>query len=286
MSSAPDAPTGRRWPRAKRSLSQNFLVDHNLRRKLIRELAPEAGDSVLEIGPGHGELSELLMGRVRCLTLIEKDDQLAAELAERWRDRQDLRVRHGDALECDLSVPFAEEASVRVISNVPYAITSPLIFRLLDLRPSPVRCVLTVQREVAERIAAAVGTRAYGALSVGVRSRARVRVAFVLGRKAFRPVPRVESAAIVLEPRDFVPPPALQGALRRLTRVAFGRRRKQLQTILRHAPEYGLSADRVAGLCARIGVNPRDRPERLTPEVFLLLARALEEETREAPASG
>ncbi|MFW6039637.1 MAG: ribosomal RNA small subunit methyltransferase A, partial [Gemmatimonadota bacterium] len=157
--------------RPKRSLSQNFLVDHNIRNKLIDTLDPAPDDTVLEVGPGHGELSELLVGRVARLVLVEKDDRLAPELAERWAGRADVRVAHGDALEVDLSALAAGDSSgaggtparsgpggaLRLISNVPYAITSPLLFRLLEVRPLPVRIVVLVQEEVARRITAEPG---------------------------------------------------------------------------------------------------------------------------------
>lgn len=263
--------------RPKRSLSQNFLVDPNLQRKVVDALEADPGDVVLEVGAGHGELSRHLVGQVARLVLVEKDDRLAAELRERWGERGDVRVVHADALEVDLGGLVPPGRPFRVLSNLPYAVTSPLVFRFLALDPPPERIVVTVQKEVAERIAAEPGSGDFGSLTVGVQARARARVAFDVSRRAFRPVPEVESATVVIEPDRERIRALPAAALRRLTRAAFSRRRKQLQTILRTAPPYRLDREAAEAVCAEIGVEPRVRPERLTPGQFVELARRLEE---------
>lgn len=271
--------------RPKRSLSQNFLVDHNIRRKLVETLEAQPGDTVLEVGPGHGELSELLVGRVRRLVLVEKDDRLAPRLTERWGDRDDVTVVHGDALELDLSAlvsaagvaPAAagSAAGLRLISNLPYAITSPLLFALLEVEPRPERIVVLLQEEVARRITAEPGGKEYGALSIGVRTRARAELAFRVSRSVFRPVPGVDSAALVLEPTggSGTVDPAV---LRRLVRAAFSRRRKQIRTILRSSPAFGLSTGQAEAVLGGLGIDPAARPETLAPEEFEALAARLE----------
>lgn len=259
--------------RAKRSLSQNFLVDKNIRRKLIELLGAGPEDAVVEVGPGHGELSELLVGRVRRLVLIEKDDRLAPELVERWGDSPGVAVVHGDALEVDLST-FAERPPVRFISNVPYAITSPLIFRLLDAEPTPVAIVVLVQEEVARRITAEPGGKEYGALSVGVQTRADVRFAFRVGRQAFRPIPGVDSAAVIMKPFPGKTRAEIE-AVRTLARAAFSRRRKQLGTILRTAPEFALAPEQLAAVLSAAGIDPTVRPETIGPQAFAALAMRL-----------
>ncbi|MGD8495802.1 MAG: 16S rRNA (adenine(1518)-N(6)/adenine(1519)-N(6))-dimethyltransferase RsmA [Gemmatimonadales bacterium] len=270
--------------RPKRSLSQNFLVDHNIRRKLVETLGAGPEDVVLEVGPGHGELSELLVGRVRQLLLVEKDDRLAPELRRRWDGRDDVRVVHGDALEVDLSALLvtaldAGATGPRLISNLPYAITSPLLFRLLDVAPPAERIVVLVQEEVARRITSDPGCKEYGALTVGVRTQARAEFAFTVSRNAFRPVPGVDSAALVLEPVDG-PEGERRERLRDLVRAAFSRRRKQLRTILRSAPAYGLGAEAAEGILAGLGIDPRARPETLSPDQFVALADRLEAHPR------
>ncbi len=261
--------------RAKRSLSQNFLIDPNLRRKLVEALDAGPEDTVLEVGPGHGELSELLVGRVRRLVLVEKDDRLAPLLRDRWGDRADVLIVHGDALTEDLA-GLAGVPPYRFVSNVPYAITSPLIFRMLDAEPAPTRIVVLVQKEVALRITAKPGGKVYGALSIGIQTRARARLAFRVGRNAFRPVPRVDSAAVVIEPVAGIPREQIE-ATRTLARAAFSRRRKQLRTVLRKAPEYGLSAEEATAVCEAVGIDPSMRPEAIAPEPFAELAMRLDE---------
>lgn len=260
-------------PRPKRALGQNFLVDPNIQRKIIRALDPRSGDTVLEVGPGHGELSQHLVGRCRRLVLIEKDRALACGLRERWDDRPDVEVVEGDALRLRLPDFVRKDAAVRVVSNVPYNITSPLIFSFLELDPAAARIVLTVQREVAERIVAPPGIKAYGALSVGVQAVAHASLAFRVGRQAFRPVPAVDSAVVRMEPR----PDAGEvdrAALRMLTRACFNRRRKQLQKTLRTAPELGFKGD-AAAVLARLSIDPEARPESLDPATFVRLMEAL-----------
>ena len=264
-----------RMVRAKRSLSQNFLVDPNLRRKLVDALGAGPDDTVLEIGPGHGELSERMVGEVSRLVLVEKDDRLVELLIERWGTRDDVFIVHADALKVDLSELVAGSSALRVISNVPYSITSPLLFRFLEIRPLPSRLVVLVQEEVGRRIVADPGTREYGALSVGVRARAEARLAFRVGRRAFRPVPAVDSVAVVIEPAADCPEEHELKALRDLTRVAFSRRRKQIRRILRDAPEYGLSAAAADAVLAEAGADPTARPETFDPGLFLRLAALL-----------
>ena len=266
---------GGRMVRAKRSLSQNFLVDPNLRRKLVEALGAGPDDTVLEVGPGHGELSERLVGEVSRLVLVEKDDRLAEFLDQRWGPRDDVCIVHADVLDVDLSVLVAGCPAPRVISNVPYSITSPLLFRFLDIRPLPSRIVVLLQEEVGRRIVADPGTREYGALSVGVRARARAHLAFRVGRQAFRPIPAVDSVAVVIEPDTHGPTDSELKALRDLTRVAFSRRRKQIRRILRDAPEYGLSAAAANAVLAELGIEPTARPETFGPGLFLRLAAQL-----------
>lgn len=261
--------------RAKRSLSQNFLIDPNLQKKILRELAAEPGEAVLEIGAGHGELGGRLAGRVAEIVLVELDDDLALELTARFAADESVQVVQGDALELDLSGLIPEGRAYRVLSNLPYAITTPLLFRILDMRPPSERVVVTVQQEVAERIVADPGSRTYGALSVGVQVRGTPRVAFRVGRSAFRPIPAVDSAVVVIDPDPAAPFGEEAAALRRLTRVIFGQRRKQLQKILRSAPEYHLSKEAVERLAAVVGFDPRDRPEALDPRALRALARGL-----------
>lgn len=259
--------------RAKRSLGQNFLVDPNLQRKIVAALDAGPEHTVLEVGPGHGELTGHLVGHAGGLVLVEKDRELAAELEGRWGGRQDVRVIEGDALVLDLRAEVGPTARLRVVSNVPYNITSPLLFAFLDLDPPAERIVVMVQKEVAQRIVAAPGGKTYGALSVGVQAGADAEICFDVSRAAFRPVPDVDSAVVAITPR-----PGGAGVdaerLRVVTRACFNRRRKQLQKILRTAPELAF-AEAPEAILERLDIDPVARPETLEPAVFVELAMAL-----------
>lgn len=261
-------------PRAKRSLGQNFLIDQNIQRNIVDALDPQPTETVLEIGPGYGALTQHLLGRAQRLVLVELDNALAAQLQKRFADDPAVDVLHRDVLDLALEEVTDAPEALRVIGNIPYNITTPIVFALLERRPRPRDVLLMVQREVAERMTAAPGGKQFGALAVGVQAVAEVETVLQVGRRAFRPVPDVESAVVRITPH--VPPrlePAEEIALRNLSRVAFGRRRKQFQRTLRDA--YGLDPAEVQQIEARLGTDLRQRPETFSPAEFVRLARLL-----------
>jgi 16S rRNA (adenine1518-N6/adenine1519-N6)-dimethyltransferase len=264
----------RRPHRARKSLGQNFLIDEGRQRRIVAALDPGPQDTVLEVGPGRGALTGHLAGVVGHLVLVELDDVLAARLEERYADRDDVEVVHGDILERPLSTLVEDPSKVKVVGNIPYNITTPILFHLLA-RPRPRLIVLMVQKEVAERIVAEPGGR-YGALAVGVQSVADARLLFPVKRGSFRPVPRVDSAVVEIVPHD---PPRLTSAeevrLRDLTRILYQWRRKQLGKILRDHPESPVARGEVESALAAVGVEPRRRPETVSAETLLELVRNL-----------
>jgi 16S rRNA (adenine1518-N6/adenine1519-N6)-dimethyltransferase len=262
--------------RAKRSLGQNFLVDRSFQHRIVAALEAGPGDEVLEIGPGTGALTRHLVGQVGRLIAVELDDRLVETLRDEYGAIPGVEIEHANALDLDLADLSEDPAALLVIGNIPYNITTPLIFWLLDRPVRPARIVLMIQKEVADRILAPPGTRAYGALSGGVRSVAMVERLFNVSRGAFRPVPDVDSTVIRITPLRPSPlRPEEESDLRTLTRAAFAWRRKQLQKILRSAPEYGLDQDAAARIEAETGIELRQRPESLGPEEFIRLSRGL-----------
>ncbi len=257
--------------RAKRSLGQNFLVDPNLQRKIVDAVEAGPTDTVIEIGPGQGALTAHLAGGAGRLVAVELDHDLAGALETRYAGSETVEIRHADILDWDPG-PVLREAPVKVVGNIPYNITSPILFRLLEWRPAPERIVVMVQREVADRLRAEPGEKAYGALTVGVRAAAAVEKLFDVGRRAFRPVPNVDSTVLMIRPHPEASPDA---SLRSLTRAAFGMRRKQLQKILRTAPGYGLDSEESRAVLAGLDIPPAARPETLDPQTFVRLAEAL-----------
>jgi 16S rRNA (adenine1518-N6/adenine1519-N6)-dimethyltransferase len=272
--------------RAKKSLGQNFLIDPNQQRRIVAALDPKPDDVILEIGPGQGALTRHLAGTVRRLILVELDDTLAAALQSTYADREDVTVVHGDVMRIPIAEHVDDPRMLKVVGNIPYNITTPILFRLLERDIRPQSIVLMIQKEVAARILAPAGTAEYGALSVGVRSVARVERLFHVGRGAFRPVPRVDSTVLRIVP--LWPPPLTsqdEADLRALTRVAFAWRRKQLQKTLRSAPEYGLDPATLAAVATETGVALDSRPEELDPETMIRLARSLRARGRPLPVA-
>ncbi len=260
---------------AKKSLGQHFLTDPNLQRKIAAAIDPQPQDRLVEIGPGTGLLTRHLVGRVRHLTLVELDDQLGESLADEYADRADVELITADILDLS-SIELAHGEPFKVIGNIPYGITSPLLFHLLEQHPRPSQIVLTVQREVADRLCARPATKQYGALTVGVQALATVQPLFAISRDAFRPRPDVESMAVRVTPLSPAPlTRAEEGLFRVLTRAAFSRRRKQLQKVLRQAPEYGLSNPEAEELLRSLDIDPATRPDALPVDDYVRLARAL-----------
>jgi len=261
--------------RPKKSLGQNFLVDGNLQRKIVEALKVGPEDDVLEIGPGRGALTRHLVGRSKTLTLVELDRELAQILTEELGGQKGVRVIQGDILKTDLSEITPRVDQLKVVGNIPYNITTPILFHLLD-RPRPREILLMIQKEVADRILSPPGRSSFGALTVGVRSVAEVDRILKVPASAFRPVPAVDS--VVIRVRPLRPEPLTEEeekALRTLTRSAFQQRRKQFQSTLRSHPSLGLTHEQVSQLEADTGYDLRQRPETFSPQEFIRLSRAI-----------
>ncbi len=257
-------------PRAKKSLGQHFLRDRGTAARIIDLLCVVPEDRVLEIGPGPGALTGLLRRlNPKRLVLVEKDDHWAAEHARCGMDGETVsecipEVRHGDALEFaweKLSGPW------KIVGNLPYNVASPLMWDIVSRTPCLERAVFMVQKEVADRLAAAPGSRAYGALSVWIQSHVQVRREFVVGPHAFSPPPKVDSGVVCFTPLSESERSQVPSALAGVVKACFQQRRKQMGTILRH---HGIACpeDVLAGLdlCVRV------RPETLSPRQFCSLA--------------
>ena len=262
--------------RAKKSLGQNFLVDPNYQKKIVDALDLRADDELIEIGPGTGAITQHLVGKVRRFTAIELDDQLAAALRDRYADVPGFHLVHQDVLQTPITEISENIEAAKIVGNIPYHITSPLLFRLLERVHRPALILVMVQKEVADRIVAPPGDKEFGALSVGVQAVARADRLFVVPRGAFRPAPNVDSAVVRIVPRrPFELRPAEEQDLRALTRTAFAMRRKQLQKILRSAEGYELDAATVQHLEAELGRPLTGRPEELSANQFVQLSRLL-----------
>jgi 16S rRNA (adenine1518-N6/adenine1519-N6)-dimethyltransferase len=265
-----------------RALGQNFLVDPNTARRIVRLADVGLGDRVLEIGPGLGSLTLALADAAAEVRALELDRHLLPALTSVVGDVPGVTVVQGDAMEIDLDAllgaapgpepaPEDQESTTRwiCVSNLPYNVATPVVLRLLDEAPRVERLLVMVQREVGERLAAGPGSRAYGSVSVRVAYHAEARVVGAVPPTVFLPRPKVDSALVRIDRRAA---PAVDvddpDAMFRLVRTGFAQRRKMLRRALR--PALGA---RVEAVLVGAGIDPRLRAEALGIEQWAALAR-------------
>ena len=263
----------RHGARAATSLGQRFLVDSSVLRAIVdaAELGPD--DDVLEVGPGPGVLTRELAERARSVTAIEVDPRMVRVLADTLADRPNARVVQADALAVDLFA--AGPRPTRIVANLPYQITSPLVMRFIGDARRPPLVVVLVQEEVAKRMVADEHqAKERGFLSIFVQSFASARIVRRVPPRAFRPPPKVNSAIVqlrTLERPAFAP--LAEEPFLRLVSDAFRHRRKQLRSALGH--EAGVDRARADAALASCGIDPRRRPEELALAEWVRLASAL-----------
>lgn len=249
-------------PPVRKSLGQHFLHQRSVIDAIVAGFAPRPDDVVLEIGPGRGALTEALAPRVAALHVVEVDRMLAAQLSGRGEAIPNLTVHHEDVLRFDVC---SVGARVRVIGNLPYNISTPVLFHLLDQGPCIEDLHLMLQKEVVDRILAAPGSKTYGRLSVMVQQRCRGELMLRVAPGAFTPPPNVQSAVVALRPAS--PPPFPLDDPDRfaaLVKQAFGQRRKTLRNALK-----GLASDDELEAC---GIAPDNRAEQVPVDRFVALA--------------
>ena len=266
-------------PRPRKRFGQHFLRDRSVLQRIADALQLTGTETVVEIGPGRGALTDLLAPRAGRLLAIEIDRDLARHLRERYADRPHVAIVEEDVLEVDLAALAGGDYVLA--GNVPYYITTPILFHALRA-PRPRRAVYLVQKEVADRVVAVPGSKQYGALSVNVQALAEATLVCRVPPGAFNPPPQVDSAVIVVTPREVpVIGPGEERAFSRFVQDAFGLRRKQLRRVLRSlAP---LDAERAEAVCVAAGLDGEARPETLAPAEFARLLRALRAETAGGP---
>jgi 16S rRNA (adenine1518-N6/adenine1519-N6)-dimethyltransferase len=257
-------------PPTRKSLGQHFLTDRRVLERIADSLALRGDETVLEIGPGRGALTDLLVGRAGRLVAIEYDRALAALLRERYANRPRVEIVQADVL--DVALGDLAGGPYVLVGNVPYYITTPILFHALA-PPRAERSVYLVQREVAERLDAAPGSKAYGALTVNVAALARAEILFGVPARAFSPPPKVESAVVRITPRA---EPLIgtdeERRFRTLVQSIFGMRRKQMRRIVRTV--FAVSAEEADVLLTEAGIAPDARPEVLGVDRFVALTRA------------
>lgn len=251
--------------RARKRFGQNFLVEPAFVRRIVEAIDPRPGDRIVEIGPGLGALTAALLERVERVTAIEIDRDLAARLRAAYPPER-LELHEADALAFDFA---GAGTALRIVGNLPYNISSPLLFTLLDCAHLVRDVHVMLQREVVERMTAAPGGRSYGRLTVMLAYRFEIERLFYVPAGAFRPRPQVESAFARLTPLDPRPWQAGDEALfRRIVASAFSQRRKTLRNALAN-----LVSEQVM---RALDIDPQARAETLSVGQYVALANAIE----------
>jgi 16S rRNA (adenine1518-N6/adenine1519-N6)-dimethyltransferase len=258
-------------PPIRKSLGQHFLTDRAILARIAAALEAGGTETIVEVGPGRGALTEHLLPVAGRLVAIEYDRALAARLRERYAHEQRVKIVQADVLEAPLAT-VAGTDDYLLVGNVPYYITTPIIFHALR-PPRARRAVFLVQREVADRLVARPSTRSYGALSVNVQAVASVERLFKVPAGAFHPPPRVESAVVRVVPRsDPTVLPGEEERFRTFVQGAFGFRRKQMRRVVRSLCD--VTSEAADALLHAASIDPNARPEALSPSAFAALMRA------------
>ncbi|MDR0933829.1 MAG: 16S rRNA (adenine(1518)-N(6)/adenine(1519)-N(6))-dimethyltransferase RsmA [Burkholderiaceae bacterium] len=248
----------------RKRFGQNFLKDSTVLEAILTAIAPRANDFIIEIGPGLGALTRLLLRALPQLHVIELDRDLVARLRQTW-PTDNLIIHQGDALRFDFS-RIADDRKIRVVGNLPYNISTPLLFHLASFIRHIEDQHFMLQKEVVERMIAAPGSKTYGRLSVMLQWQYHMDMLFTVPPDAFTPQPKVNSAIVRMIPRKH-PAACDAGKLEKTVAQAFSQRRKILRNTL--APLFGEQE------LIDIGIDPAKRPEDITPEQFISLANLL-----------
>ncbi len=260
--------------RLKKSLGQNFLREPGIADQIVMAAELDGSDRVVEIGPGFGSLTLKLAATAGEVWVVELDRRLLPVLEEVTGHCSNVVIRQGDILKTNLDEMLAASKPYKVVANLPYYITTPIIMRLLEAEQGWSVAVVMVQKEVAERITAAPGGKDYGVLSLGVQYRAEAEIITVVPATAFVPQPEVQSAVIRLRRRQQPPVEVTdEGNLFRIIRAAFGQRRKTLLNAL--SSNLGLPRETASQFLAAVQIDPQRRGETLSLEEYARLANQM-----------
>lgn len=254
--------------RMSKKLGQNFLIDEHVVQSIVKAANINQDDAVLEIGPGIGTLTQGLAEAGAAVTAVEIDRRLIEVLAKTLEGYENIRVVHGDILRIDIGKEVAAPR-YKVVANLPYYITTPIIMGLLEAH-MPVDILVTmVQKEVAQRMVAVPGTKDYGSLSVAVQYYTKPEIMFVVPPASFIPPPAVDSAVIRCTVREKPPVEVNERIFFRVVKAAFAQRRKTLSNTLKTT---GVPADTLKVILEKAGIDGRRRGETLSLEEFAAIA--------------
>ena len=259
----------------KKHFGQHFLHDTTILGRIVQAIAPQPGERVVEIGPGDGALTLPLLRALGRLTVIELDRDLIPRLRSAAEGVGELELVNADVLRVDLAA-LGQGKPLRVVGNLPYNISSPILFHCLDHLDAIGDMHFMLQKEVVDRMAAAPGSKVYGRLSVMLQLACRVEPLLEVPPAAFRPPPKVDSAVVRLTPLPLAQRPTTDAAtIARVVRAAFGQRRKTLSNALREV----VTVEQIQAT----GIDPRVRAEQLAPVAFVALAEIVAREAAAPP---
>ncbi len=255
---------------------QNFLTDENVLDGIVEAAGIEPSDTVLEIGPGTGALTRRLAEKAAGVCAVEIDRGLAGMLEDEFKDDERVRIICGDVLKTDLNALLSEYAPVKVVANLPYYITTPILLELLPDERLFKSFVIMIQKEVADRMSATPGNKDYGALSLMIRYYGEPQIIMDVPPSAFYPAPEVTSAVVRID-RHETPPVRSDDPDRMfaLIRAAFGKRRKTLVNAVSSDPKLNLSPDSIRNALRSMGIDEAVRGEKLSLEDFAKLTGIL-----------
>ena len=262
-------PSKRTGHQARKRFGQNFLVDQNIIENIVAAIAPQPGQNLVEIGPGQGAITGPLLEKCSALNVVELDRDLIPILENKFQQYPGLTIHQGDALKTDFEQFYKEGKPLRVIGNLPYNISTPLLFHLLSFNRQICDMYFMLQKEVVERLGATPGEKHYGRLSVMVQYHCKVQPLFLVPPTAFRPAPKVESAIVQLRPYE--EPPHLASnfsVFSKLVRTCFQQRRKTIKNSLK----LFLDTEQVD----QLNIDLTLRPEKLSVAEFVQLSNQMD----------
>ncbi|WP_027339757.1 16S rRNA (adenine(1518)-N(6)/adenine(1519)-N(6))-dimethyltransferase RsmA [Halonatronum saccharophilum] len=258
----------------KKSLGQNFLTDNNILDKIVAEANLSSEDSVIEVGPGIGALTERMSEAAKEVVAVELDNRLIPVLNEIFEEQDNVSIIHGDALEVDFDSLI--DGDYKVVANLPYYITTPIIMRFLEESSGAKEIVVMVQKEVGERMVASPGGKDYGILSIAVQYYTEAEIAFGVPSSVFIPRPKVDSAIVSLKVLDY--PRAKvedEDFFFKVVKSAFHQRRKTVRNSLSKAPFLSVPRDIIDQALEEVEIDPRRRAEKISVEKFIELSNAI-----------
>ncbi len=256
--------------KARKRFGQNFLHDHGVIERIVAAIHPKEGEKLVEIGPGQGALTEGLLQRAGALDVVELDRDLIPTLKLRFGLNREFRIHEADALKFDFNILKTDDRPLRLAGNLPYNISTPLIFHLLSFQGLIADMHFMLQKEVVQRLAAVPGEKHYGRLGIMTQYYCAVDYLFTVGPGSFRPAPKVDSAIVRLVPHKELPYPCKNTArLEIVVRDAFSQRRKTIRnTLKKHLNAEALE---------QLGIDPGTRPEQLHLADFVKITDYLED---------